>query len=169
MKIFLIGFMGCGKSSLGRKLAAFLKYEFVDLDRLIEKEVNMSIAQYFSDVGEDKFREVEKNILQQTNFRENIVIATGGGAPCYFDNVDWMNRQGKTVYLSMEPKALANRLINSKSERPLIKGLNYDELVNFISLKLGTRETFYSRAQYVVNGLDLSAEKLAAYLDLPTL
>ena len=169
MKIFLIGFMGCGKSSLGRKLATFLNYEFVDLDRLIEKEVNMSIAQYFSDVGEDKFREVEKNILQQTNFRENIVIATGGGAPCYFDNVDWMNGQGKTVYLSMEPKALANRLINSKSERPLIKGLNYDELVNFISLKLGTRETFYSRAQYVVNGLDLSAEKLVAYLDLPAL
>ena len=158
--------MGSGKSSLGRKLAQFLNYKFLDLDKLIEKETEMSIADYFRQNGEDKFREVERDVLRQTNSEENVVIATGGGAPCYFDNIDWMNTQGKTVYLSMESKELANRLINSKSERPLIKGLNYEELVNFICLKLGTREPFYRKAQYIVSGLDLTEEKLVGYLDL---
>jgi shikimate kinase len=166
MKIFLIGFMGSGKSTIGRKLARFLRYSFIDLDMLIENKAGMSIAEYFSENGEDHFRELERDILQKTEFEPNTVIATGGGAPCYYDNMDWMNRHGKTVYLLMEPKALANRLQNSKTERPLVKGLNGEELVNFIRLKLGSRETFYLESNYIVNGADLTAEKLAEYFKL---
>lgn len=158
--------MGSGKSTMGRKLAGYLQYSFIDLDKLIENKAGMSIAEYFSLNGENQFRELERDILQQTEFGENAVIATGGGAPCYFSNMDWMNENGKTVYLSMEPKALANRLIHSKTQRPLIKGLNPDELVNFISLKLGSREPYYNKAHFIVGGTDLTAEKLAGYLGI---
>ncbi len=157
--------MGCGKSTMGRKLARQLQFDFVDLDKQIEQETGMGIVDYFGLHGEDKFRQLERDILQKTDFSANEVIATGGGTPCYFDNMVWMNQHGQTVYLSMDPKALANRLINSKSERPLIKGLNYDQLLNFITLKLGSREAFYHQARFIVSAADLTAEKLAGYLN----
>ena len=166
MKIFLTGFMGCGKSTIGKKLAVHLHYDFIDLDKLIEKETGMTIAEYFRLHGEEKFRELERDTLQNYAFGAHTVIATGGGAPCYYDNMEWMNREGKVVYLHMEPKALANRLKYSKTERPLLKGLNEEELVNFISEKLAAREEYYRRAHFIVSGLDLTAEKLADYLQL---
>lgn len=168
MKIFLIGFMGSGKSTIGRKLALFLQYRFIDLDKLIEDKAGMSIADYFRQHGEDNFREFERDVLQQTVFPENVVIATGGGAPCYFNNMDWMSEEGKVIYLHMEPKALAHRLKNSKTERPLIQNLNQEELVDFITEKLAGREAFYRKAHYLVSALDLTAEKLAIYLGLPS-
>ena len=166
MKIYLIGFMGSGKSTIGRKLANHLHFDFVDLDRLIEIKAGMSIAEYFNAHGEEKFREFERDVLRQSVFPENTIIATGGGAPCYFNNMAWMNETGKTVYLSLEPKALANRLENAKVQRPLIKGLSGEELVNFIKLKLGSREPFYHEAQFIVSGTDLTAERLSGYLGL---
>jgi shikimate kinase len=166
MKIFLTGFMGSGKSTIGKKLAAYLQYDFADLDKLIEQEAGMTIAQYFSLHGEEKFRQFERDVLQQSNFSDNMVIATGGGAPCYHDNIDWMNSEGKVVYLHMEPKALAHRLKSSKTERPLLKGLNEEEMVAFITEKLAAREQYYRRAHFIVSGLDLTPEKLAAYLQL---
>jgi shikimate kinase len=168
MKIFLIGFMGSGKSTIGRRLANYLEYEFVDLDKLIEDKAGMSIAEYFSKNGEESFRELERDTLQQTAFSENTVIATGGGVPCHFDNMDWMYKEGKVVYLSMDPKALAGRLKHSKVSRPLIKDLDQDELVKFITQRLVSRDVFYKRAHYIVSGLDLTAEKLATYLGLPS-
>ncbi|NEU09949.1 shikimate kinase [Flavihumibacter sp. R14] len=167
MKIFLTGFMGSGKSTVGKRLATYLQYDFVDLDKLIEKEAGMKIPEYFSRHGEAAFRDFERDVLQQTRFSENTVIATGGGAPCYHDNMEWMNREGKVVYLHMEPKALASRLKNSKGDRPLLNGLNEEEMIAFITEKLASREGFYRRAKVIVSGLDLTAEKLAAYLDLP--
>lgn len=166
MKIFLIGFMGCGKSTIGRKLAKYIHYDFVDLDKLIEQKAGMSIADYFNKNGEESFRELERDTLQRTNFTETSVIATGGGVPCHFDNMDWMYKEGKVVYLSMDPKALADRLEHSKISRPLIKDLNQDELVDFIAQKLISRDVFYQKAHHIVSGLDLTAEKLARYLDL---
>lgn len=166
MKIFLTGFMGSGKSTIGRKLAAYLQYGFIDLDKLIEKEAGITIPEYFSQHGETAFRDFERDVLQRTSFGENMVIATGGGAPCYHDNMDWMKREGRVVYLHMEPKALANRLKNSKSDRPLLNGLNEEELLAFITERLAGREVFYRKAHFIVSGLDLTAEKLAAYLQL---
>ena len=168
MKIFLVGFMGSGKSTIGRKLALYLQYHFIDLDKLIENKAGMSISEYFSEYGEDRFREFESAVLQQTVFPENVIIATGGGTPCYFNNMAWMNDEGKTVYLHMEPKALAQRLKYSKSERPLIRDLSSDELVGFITQKLADRDVFYRKSQLIISGLDLTAQKLAGYLALPS-
>ena len=158
--------MGSGKSTIGRKLANYLHYDFVDLDKLIEDKAGMSIAEYFSKNGEENFRELERDTLQQTRFNDNTVIATGGGVPCHFDNMDWMYKEGKVVYLSMDPKALADRLKHSKVSRPLIKDLNQEELVEFITEKLVSRDVFYKKAHCVVSGLDLTAEKLAGYLGI---
>lgn len=166
MKIFLVGFMGSGKTTIGKKLANYLKYEFIDLDKLVEYKVGMSIVEYFEIHGETAFREVEKEVLQNAFFAENSIIATGGGAPCYADNMSWMSQNGQVVYLSLPPKALANRLENSKSDRPLIRNLKGDELVDFITKKLADREPFYNQAKFVVSASDLTAERLAFYLNL---
>src|SRR5690606_26622914 len=145
MRIFLIGFMGSGKTTLGAKLASKLGYPFIDLDKTIEEQAGMSIREYFQQYGENAFRELEKQVLQNTEYPENAVIATGGGAPCFFDNMDWMNRNGVTIYLSMTPKALANRLEKGKDERPLIKDLSPEGLIQYIASKLQERNTFYKQ------------------------
>jgi shikimate kinase len=166
MKIFLVGFMGSGKTTIGKKLANYLKYEFVDLDKLIEVKAGMSIVDYFEIHGESAFRELEKEVLQLAHFGQNAIIATGGGTPCYDDNMAWMSTHGQVVYLSMPPKALASRLENSKADRPLIRNLKGDELVDFISNKLKEREPFYNQSKFVVSASDLTAERLAFYLNL---
>src|ERR1700759_1262658 len=107
MKIFLIGFMGSGKTTLGRKLANHWGCEFIDLDHKLEQQVELSIAEYFSFFGEDSFRRLEAEVLRKTPYPKNAVVSTGGGLPCFFDNMDWMNAHGKTVYIKLEPKTLA--------------------------------------------------------------
>ena len=119
MKIFLIGFMGSGKTTLGRKLASKMGYEFIDLDHKLEQQVELSIAEYFSFFGEDAFRKLESTVLKKTPYPENVIISTGGGLPCYFDNMDWMKANGKVVYIKLSPKTLADRLESGKEERPL--------------------------------------------------
>jgi len=166
MKVFLIGFMGSGKTTIGKKLANYLKYEFIDLDKLIESKAGMSIVNYFELHGEGAFRELERDILQKSEFPENVIIATGGGAPCFGDNMEWMNKNGLVAYLSLSPKALASRLEHSKTDRPLIRHLKGDELIDFISSKLQEREVFYNQAKYVVSASDLTAERLSFYLNL---
>lgn len=166
MKVFLIGFMGSGKTTIGKKLANYLKYNFIDLDKLIESRTGMRIVDYFEQHGEEDFREFERGILQETDFPENVIIATGGGTPCSGDNMVWMNENGLVAYLSLTPKALAGRLEHSKTDRPLIRHLKGDELIDFISTKLKEREEFYNQAKYVVSASDLTAERLAFYLNL---
>lgn len=166
MKVFLIGFMGSGKTTIGKKLANYLKCEFIDLDKLIESKAGMSIVDYFELHGEDAFRDLERTILQKTEFPENVIVATGGGAPCFGDNIEWMNKNGLVAYLSLSPKALASRLEHSKTDRPLIRHLKGDELIDFISSKLQEREVFYKQAKYVVSASDLTAERLSFYLNL---
>ncbi|MBS1501428.1 MAG: shikimate kinase [Bacteroidetes bacterium] len=164
MKIFLIGFMGSGKTTLGRKLAARMNYEFIDLDHVLEKRVELSIAEYFSFFGEDSFRKLEREVLQKTQYPENVIVSTGGGLPCYFDNMDWMKSQGKTVYLKLSPKTLADRLESGKEERPLLQGKHGEALVAFIEQKLAEREDFYMQANIIADGLSLTAEKLEEIL-----
>lgn len=164
MKIFLIGFMGCGKSTLGKKLAAKMGYDFIDLDHLLEKEVGTSIGEYFAVHGEDAFRQQEKQTLQGYAYPDNIVVATGGGAPCYFDNMDWMNQNGTTVYISLSPAALAKRLESGKDKRPLLKDLNESEIIAFIEDKLGQRAVFYERATIIAKGINLTPDALYAQL-----
>ena len=166
MKVFLVGFMGSGKTTIGKKLANYLKCDFIDLDKLIETKVGISIVQYFELHGESAFRDLEREVLQKTDFPENVIIATGGGAPCFGDNMSWMNENGLVAYLSLSAKALASRLKNSKTDRPLIRNLKGDELEGFISTKLAEREPFYNQSKFVVSASDLTAERLAFYLNL---
>lgn len=165
MRIFLVGFMGSGKTTMGKRLARYLDYKFVDLDKFLEEKAGMTINDFFKIHGETAFREFEKNILREGNFDDHTVIATGGGAPCFFDNIDWMNGNGMTVYLKMPPAGLVNRLKNA-TDRPLISGLNEPELLEFITNKLKEREPFYEKARLVVNGMNLTPEKLAKAIEL---
>ena len=166
MNVFLIGFMGSGKTTIGKKLANYLKYEFIDLDKFIEARSGMSIVDYFATYGEDAFRELERDVLQKTVYPENVIIATGGGAPCYRDNMEWMNNNGRVAYLFLPPKALASRLENSTADRPLIRNLKGEGLIDFITTKLAEREAFYNQSRFVVSASDLTAERLAFYLNL---
>ncbi len=166
MKIFLIGFMGSGKTTLGRKLAARMNYEFIDLDHKLEQQVELSIAEYFTLFGEDSFRKLESEVLRKTIYPENAIISTGGGLPCFFDNMDWMKANGKVVYLNLSPKTLADRLEAGKEERPLLQDKHGEALVVFIEQKLGEREKFYSQANIIADGLSLTAERLEQILNV---
>ncbi len=164
-KIFLIGFMGCGKSKLGKALASELELPFLDLDDLVETKNQMSIPELFVAFGEQGFREREKQTLQEAAMANNAIIATGGGAPCFFDNMEWMNNNGITIFIDTPIKILADRLINARVERPLVKGKSHEELIAFIEMKLAERRPFYKQAQLILTGEDLSASDLIEALN----
>jgi shikimate kinase len=162
--IFLIGFMGCGKTTIGRKLASRLDCAFVDLDHLFEAREGMTIARYFELYGEERFRQEESAVLKDTGYPDRAVVATGGGLPCFFDNMEWMKAKGTTVYIKLPPRVLADRLQNADIERPVLQQKTGDDLVAHIELKLAEREPYYSRANVIADGLSLTAEKLATLL-----
>lgn len=164
MKIFLIGFMGCGKSTLGRKLATKLGYDLIDLDHQIEKNTGGTIAEYFSANGEDAFRELESTTLKTFDYPKNCVIATGGGTPCFFENIDWMNENGTTVYIEMTPFALAKRLEKGMDKRPLLRNLTEEGVIHFIEGKLTERDNFYKKARITLSGINLTADAIRAVI-----
>lgn len=147
-RIFLVGYMGAGKTTLGRALAKTLGLQFVDLDCYIEERYHKTIPQIFADKGENGFRELEKRMLHEAGEFENVVISTGGGTPCFFDNMDYMNSQGTTVYLDVPVERLFIRLSIARHKRPLIKEKNDEELRAFISEQLEKREGYYRKAGY---------------------
>ncbi|PTQ99785.1 shikimate kinase [Mucilaginibacter yixingensis] len=159
-RIFLIGYMGCGKTTWGKKLAARLNYAFVDLDTILEEKEGMTIPEYFTTHGEAAFRNLESAILKSGDYPQRAVISTGGGLPCFFDNLEWMNANGQTIYMNLPPAVLASRLDNGKDERPIIRGKHGDELIAFIEEKLAEREGFYTQAQHTINGINMSVERL---------
>jgi len=160
MNVFLIGFMGCGKTTLAKKLSARLGYDLIDLDLEIEKKLGTSVAAYFAEHGEEAFRKLESETLKTLNYGEHTVIATGGGTPCYYDNMDWMNLNGHTIYIEMSVAALVQRLENGKAKRPLLKDLDPAAMHNFIEKKLSERTVHYKKAKSVVSGLNLTADDL---------
>jgi shikimate kinase len=148
MRIYLIGFMGVGKTYLGRELAKQLGFGFLDLDESIERKAGTSISGYFEQFGEEKFRLLEAECLRETIERDNnLVIATGGGAPCFHHNMQWMNEHGITIFLHAESSVLATRLSEEVASRPLIAHLTEEELAGFIAKKLAERKSFYELAQ----------------------
>lgn len=159
MKIFLIGYMGSGKTTAGKKLAAMLDYTFIDLDAMIENETDHTIVEWFSQ-GEARFREIETLVLKQTGDFKNAVISTGGGTPCFHENMAWMKENGLTVYLKLAPGSLFHRLAASKEKRPLLAGKSDLELMEFITESLKEREYYYSQAHYIVKGENLDVKTL---------
>jgi shikimate kinase len=157
--VFLIGFMGCGKSTKAKQLAAKLNCPVIDLDVVIVDQAGKSIAEYFETYGESSFRQLESETLKTYPYPETCVVATGGGLPCFFDNMVWMKANGKTVYLHMEPAMLVSRLHN-RQKRPLIKDMNDEQLSVFIEGKLEERDPFYTKAELIINAFDLDVETL---------
>ena len=163
-RIFLIGFMGSGKSTLGSKLARIIGYDFVDMDHVIEETAGMTIPGIFSEHGEEIFRKWEHDILLELCEREKVVVSTGGGAPCHNDMIRIMNNHGTTIYIQLPAEALRDRLLNSKTVRPLIQGKSASELLEYITSLLSEREKYYQQARHIINGINLKAEELAAVL-----
>lgn len=157
--VFLIGFMGVGKTSLGKKLASRLGVPFLDTDQLIEQKVGSTIAEYFSKNGEEAFRKLEKELLNNYDF-EDAIVATGGGLPCHNDNIKAMNDVGITLFLDRPAKELQQRLVNAKKQRPLIKELKDDELLEFIESKLQERRPFYEKAKVILDRNNQSVDEI---------
>lgn len=164
MRIYLVGYMGCGKSTIGKKLAKTLGIPFVDLDDHIVQQAGKSIGEIFEQDGEAVFRKTEQQVLHETFELDDAVIATGGGASAYADNMDKMRANGVTVYIELPAKALADRLKNAASQRPLIKDKDEAEQLAFIEKALLEREPYYRRACVIVNGIDLNVKTLLAAL-----
>jgi shikimate kinase len=152
MRIYLIGYMGSGKSTIGRKLSVIMGLTFIDLDKYIEERYFKAIPVIFAEEGEVAFREKERISLTEVSQFENVVIGTGGGAPCFFDNMEMINRSGITIYIAPDNEILANRLQKSKTERPLIAGKSKDELSAFIAEALQKRSPFYEKAKIIIRG-----------------
>lgn len=165
-RIFLIGYMGAGKTTAGRELARILDLEFVDLDHFIQARYQKTVSELFQELGENEFRNIEHNILKEVGEFENVVISTGGGTPCFFDNADYMNRVGTTVYLKATPEALSSRLNTCKEKRPLIKDKNEEELYAFIVESLQKRDAFYSKAHIIFETEELvNREGVTLYVE----
>ena len=156
MKIFLIGFMGCGKTTLGKKLARTLNYNFIDLDSYIENKTTEKITEIFDKKGEQYFRDLEKESLNEICKMDNMVLASGGGTPCFSDNMQTMLAKGICIYLKMEAGDLAERLCKEKNNRPLIRHLTENELNDFISEKLMEREVCYKKAHHILPAKNIS-------------
>ena len=156
MRIFLIGFMGCGKTTLGKKLAKHLNYNFIDLDSHIENKTTEKITEIFDKKGEQYFRDLEKESLHEIFRMDNMVLAFGGGTPCFSDNMQTMLAKGICIYLKMESEDLGERLYKEKNNRPLIRHLTENELNDFINKELMVREVFYKQAHYILPEKNIS-------------
>lgn len=151
-RIFLIGYMGAGKTTLGKAFARALGLTFVDLDWYIEERFHKSIRQLFAERGEEGFRELEKRMLHEAGDFEDVVISVGGGTPCFFDNMGYMNEAGETVFLDVNIQVLFRRLKVAKQQRPLLDGKTDEELMQFIREALDKRLPFYTKAKHIFNG-----------------
>ncbi len=153
--------MGAGKTTVGKALANSLQLPFYDLDWYIEGRMRKTVAQLFAERGEEGFRQVERNMLHEVAEFEDVVISCGGGTPCFFDNMEYLNAQGETIYLKATPEVLYKHLQMGKTVRPLLRDKTPEETLDFINSQLAHREPFYNKAHHTldVNLLD-SYEKI---------
>ena len=150
-RIILIGYMGDGMTTIGKALAQELGVPFYDLDWYIETRMRRTIKQIFDEKGEEGFRRIEHNMLHEVAEFENVVVSCGGGTPCFYDNIDYMNSQAQVVYLKASPEVLYEHLQMGRRVRPLLLGKSPDEVRTFIVEQLAQREPFYSKANYTLN------------------
>lgn len=163
--IFIIGFMGSGKTTLGKKLSRLANVPFIDLDQRIVEISGMPISDYFELHGESSFRDLEEKTLKSISPDTSAFISTGGGAPCFSDNIDWMNRHGLTVYLDLDAKVILSRLIASdRSTRPLLSNMDDKQLLSYIQDKLAERSSFYKKAKVRINPMKLSPKNILELL-----
>ena len=162
MRVYIVGFPGSGKTTLLKHLAQRLHYQSADLDRCFKQKFSITIADYFAQYGQASFREQECLLLKETIQWENMVIATGGGTPCFYQNMQWMNTHGVTLYLEMNAKALFSRLQNAKDPRPLLS--QKTDLLQYIEQTLKERAPYYESATVKVNGLNVNVDEVVELL-----
>lgn len=164
MRIYLIGFMGSGKSTLGRYLSERLGLPLNDLDSTFEERYRISIADFFGKYDETIFRNIERNLLHETIHHADALIPTGGGTPCFFDNMEFIKLSGYSVYLQWPVNGLVERLQVLRKKRPLLKNLTDKEFPGWVQEQLSVREFFYKQADLVVDASRLDPEVLASLL-----
>lgn len=163
-RIFLLGFMGTGKTAWGRRWSQRFNMPFIDLDELIEQDTGKSVVDIFEKEGEDFFREKEAAMLRSKCKEEGHIIACGGGTPCFYENMTWMNEQGFTIYLSASAPYILKNVLEEKEKRPLVKNVNEAELLFFIEQKLKERAAFYHKAKVVLDAESLQDDSLDSLL-----
>ena len=160
MRIVLVGYMGSGKSTVGKKLASKLGFSFYDTDQIIEEQYKISIYNFFEKYEEDVFRKIEYDVLKNILIHNNAVISTGGGTPCFRNNMDIINKNSYSVYIKMHIDSIETRLINSKKSRPLLKDISQTNLKAFIEKQLLEREKYYNQANLIIKGEKLDINYL---------
>lgn len=164
-KIYFLGMPGCGKSTIGKKVARLMKYSFIDLDKYIEEKENCSIHDLFNYQGEEYFRKAESNYLKQLSLEEKkTVISLGGGTPCFFDNMEIVLTSGLAIYIHANEKLLLNRLKNAKSQRPLFWGLTEKEIEAKLQQMISVRKPFYERAQLTIDAVNMNENEIATQI-----
>lgn len=164
MVIFLVGFMGCGKSTLGPILAKRFGYKFIDTDAVVARREEMSVSDIFALKGEEGFRRLERALIQEIDSTQNTIVATGGGTPCCDDNIEIMLLKGVVVYFELSPQSLYARLVKSPTPRPRITGMQPEDLLQYITQTLTQREKYYLRASEVIDCNGASSEYIIDYL-----
>ena len=165
-RIIIIGYMGSGKTTVGHALSQELGLPFYDLDWYIETRMHRTVKQIFDEKGEEGFRKIEHNLLHEVAEFEDVIISCGGGTPCFFDNIDYINRQGETVYLKCTTDVLYKHLKMGKTVRPLLLNKPPDEVKTFIEAQLKQREPFYAKAKHIVDvSLMDNKEKIKTTVD----
>lgn len=172
-RIFLIGYMGAGKTTLGKALSKTMNLEFIDLDEFIVSRQHKTVKEIFAEVGEDGFRQIERRALEEVASYEDVIISLGGGTPCFFDNMEVVRKAGRSVYLKPTEEVLLQRLIHGKHKRPLLADKDDSQILTFIREQLAWREPYYLKAEVVFNAshlenkedIHITAEELAGLLN----
>lgn len=165
VRVYLIGYMGSGKSRTGGEVAAKMDWRFIDMDDFFEEKYRISVLDFFEKYDENSFRNIERKLLHETILEDNTIIATGGGTPCFFDNMDFINNNGTSIYLKPDIPLLINRLRIVRKKRPLLKDVKLENLVDFFHQQLAERELYYSKAHFMIEGLDITAEKIISLIN----
>lgn len=159
-RIYIVGYMGAGKTTAARRLAQRMGWEVVDTDALFEEKYKISVNDFFNKYDEPLYRKLESEVLKATESLDHVVVSTGGGTACFFDNMDWMNQHGLTVFLHISPQAAVDRVIHSRHKRPLVEGKSEEELTEFVSQHYASRLPFYEQARITAKSEDFDIESL---------
>ncbi len=164
-RIYIVGYMGAGKTTAARRLAQRLGWEVVDTDAMFEEKYKISVCDFFNKYDEPLYRKLESEVLKETENLEKVVVSTGGGTACYFDNIDWMNQHGLTVFLRISQKAVVDRLLHAKRKRPLAEGKSEKELTEFVNQHYTSRLPFYEQAKITVKAEDFDLDSLVKQIE----